>query len=88
VRSLRLKLYPNRRCVYAVCFVIWKILEQNLLYSFMMCGPGSVVGIATGYGLDSPGIESQWARDFPHLSRPAPGPTQSPAQWVQDFSQR
>ena len=24
------------------------------------CGPGSSVGIATDYGLDSPGIESQW----------------------------
>jgi hypothetical protein len=23
-------------------------------------GPGSVVGIATGYGLDGPGIETQW----------------------------
>ena len=28
--------------------------------------PGSVVGIATAYGLDGPGIESQWERDFPH----------------------
>ena len=36
---------------------------------------GSVVGIATGYGLDGPGIESRWGRDFPHLSRPALGPT-------------
>jgi hypothetical protein len=34
-------------------------------------GPGSVVGIVTGYVLDSPGIESQWGRDFPRLSRPA-----------------
>ena len=25
----------------------------------IMCGPGSVVGIATGYGLDGPGIESR-----------------------------
>ena len=25
----------------------------------MICGLGSVVGIATGYGLDGPGIESQ-----------------------------
>ena len=25
-----------------------------------MCGPGSVVGIANGYGLDGPGIESRW----------------------------
>ena len=24
-----------------------------------LCGPGSVVGIATGYGLDGPGIESR-----------------------------
>ena len=25
--------------------------------------------MATGYGLDGPGIESRWGRDFPHLSR-------------------
>ena len=36
--------------------------------------PGSSVGIATGYGLDGPGIESRWGRDFPRLSRPALGP--------------
>ena len=27
-------------------------------------GPGSVVGIATGYGLDGPEIESQWGARF------------------------
>ena len=27
-------------------------------------GPGSVVGIATGYGLDGPGIESRWGTRF------------------------
>ena len=37
-------------------------------------GPGSVVGIATGYRLDGPGIESLWGRDFPNLSRLAHGP--------------
>ena len=42
------------------------------------CGPVGVVGIATGYRLDGPGIESRWRRDFPHLSRPALGPTQLP----------
>ena len=40
--------------------------------------PGNAVGIATGYGLDGPRIESRWGRDFPHLSRPALGPTQPP----------
>jgi len=46
------------------------------------CGPGSVVGIATGHGLDGQGIESRWGRDFMHLSRPALGTTQSPVKRV------
>jgi len=43
-------------------------------------GPGSSVGIAIGYGLDGPGIESRWGREFPHLSRSSLGPTQPPVQ--------
>ena len=39
---------------------------------------GSVVGVATGYGLDGPGIESRWRRDFPHLSTLALGLNQPP----------
>jgi hypothetical protein len=45
-----------------------------------------VIGIATCYGLESPGIEFRWGRDFPHLSRPAPRPTQPPVQSVPGLS--
>jgi hypothetical protein len=48
--------------------------------------PGSVVGIAIGYGLDGPEIESRRGRDFPHLSTPALRHNQPPVQWVSGLS--
>jgi hypothetical protein len=40
-------------------------ISRRLILSY---GPGSLVGIATGYGLDGPGIESRWgARFFAHV---------------------
>ena len=62
------------------------VYEGNLLVDYMNIGHGSSVGIATDYGLDGPGIESRWVPDFPHLSRPALGPTQPPVQWVPGLS--
>jgi hypothetical protein len=43
---------------------------------------GSVVRIVKNYGLDGPGIESQWGRDFLHTTRLVLGPTQHPVQWA------
>ena len=45
-------------------------------------GRVSSVGVATRYGLDSPGMESRWGRDFPHPSSLAMRPTQPSVQWV------
>jgi hypothetical protein len=56
----------------------WKdinpISETNLI-NYMV--RDSAVGIVNREGLDGPGIESRWGRDFPHPTRPARGPTHS-----------
>jgi hypothetical protein len=56
--------------------IIWNESNKSKLhYEDNNHGAGSVVGIASAYGLDGPRIESRWGRDFPHLSRPALRPT-------------
>ena len=59
-------------------------IYREICISTHLFGPGSSVGIATG-GLDSPGIESRWGRDFPYLSRPALGSTQPPVNGYRVF---
>jgi hypothetical protein len=62
--------------------------EVNIYIVPSKSGPGSSVSIATDYGLDGLGIESQWGQDFLHLFRPFLGPTQPPGEWVPGLSRR
>ena len=57
-----------------ICFKrVHKISKFGLLHNYM-CGPGSSVGIATDYGLDSVGSNPSGDEIF-HPSRPSLGPT-------------
>jgi hypothetical protein len=51
-------------------------------YSLIVVGRDSSVGIANRYGLWRSRDRIPVGRDFPHSSRLAVGPTQSPTQWV------
>jgi len=55
-------------CLHVCRFVI-AFTGMHLI----LCGPGSSVGIATGYELDGPGIESRWGARFSAPVQTAPG---------------
>jgi len=61
-------------------FLTWRWAEsRNCLASACKCflchrHEASSFGIATRYGLDGPGIESRWGRDFPRPSSRPSGP--------------
>ena len=80
--------YTRSRIVQIICCWCTSPSYDRRIFPLnkYFCGPDSSVGIATGYGLDGPWIESRWWRDFPHLSTPALGPTQPPVQWVPGLS--
>jgi hypothetical protein len=77
---------PRKWNIYIGCVLCWTkqfICIYTYLFIYLYAwSRDNAVGIATGYGLDCPGIESRWGRDFAYLSRLALRPTQPPIQWV------
>ena len=57
-----------------ICLVMIRSVFPRM--RFAPGGLGSSVDIATDYGLDGPGIESRWRRDFPPVQA---GPGAQPA---------
>ena len=53
-------------------FVLPKHIIKHVCH-LRLCGPGSSVGIATGYGLDGTGIESRWGARFSAAVQTGPG---------------
>ena len=59
----------NTSCIWYVMSAQTSLFPTNRTVEFTVptCfgyGPGIVVGIATGYALDGPGIESRWGEIF------------------------
>ena len=52
---------------------LYVLYQSYMLLVFECRGRGSVVGIATGYGLDGPGIESRRAARFSAPVQTGPG---------------
>jgi len=62
----RLKLSPLRP---GGCFPSWDLIK----FIYLFVGRDSVVGIATRYGLDGPGIEARWGAKYSAPSQTGPG---------------
>ena len=61
---------------------VFVVVVVVVVFAAAVVNQDCVVGMASRYGLDGPGIESRWGRDFPHPSRLAQEPTQTSMKWV------
>jgi len=80
IKSKYTNTLKEREALMSVEYKENRLKTRHISLTQWISGPGSVVSIGTGYGLDGLGIESRKRQDFPHLSRPALGPTQPPVQ--------
>ena len=76
-------LYKIFYCVVHIGAMKLNLIPFNVFEGVTIFGLGRV---ATAYGLDGPGIESRWGRDFSHLFRPALRPTRLPVKWIPGLS--
>jgi hypothetical protein len=66
--------WPRIRILSTADRLAW-LFRVIRTYPNKTVGRDGSVRVATRYGLDGPGIESRWRRDFPHPSRPVLGST-------------
>ena len=62
--SWELSVSRNERVSLALTFQNGNLLVLFLQTTSIVVAPGSLVGIATGYGLDDPWIESRWGGEI------------------------
>jgi hypothetical protein len=60
--TLQMALFSKKKLLMNIKYVL--IFYTIFVCNISPCGPGSSVGIATGYGLDGPAIESRWGEIF------------------------
>jgi hypothetical protein len=66
--------------------LMYKQNSNSCVFNCLRAGRDSVVGIATHYRLDGPGIKSRMEQDFLCLYRPALGPAEPPIARVPGHS--